>query len=438
MLSTVLLCLSALPATSVQDESPWLDLTFAEARERSREEQKPLFAYFYAPYAKKCDHLDAVVWSNGAVIDHLRFKTIPIRIDTSRSREICNRFEVSQNAMMLWIGPDGEEMDRLAHDGRKNSTYFLKISHMILDGQSDLQHLRAEADEAVEDPENGIKRVWYGRMLEGRARPRAALRQYLWAFDNCLGPDFQEYRRGDLLFTIRQLFQAAPQSVPEMEARADEARLVVVNGLDAVREKLGPDTDDEKARAYLARMAADAASLRHTLQDHAHVIELFDAVDGLPHESLAREAMLPWVGDTLIKEERYRELVDCIADVDALCDDMYREYDARLERLKTELPRRRSWQAEARALDGIGKRFGPLFAALLGVGRTEEAVTRAHRLLELTDSSDPWVVLLQRAGQVGQHEVVRELAAEGMERFGEGTRDYNRVRKMLRLHGGGE
>ena len=74
MLSTALLCLSALSAAPVQDENPWLDITFAEAREMAAAEDKPLFVYFYAPYEKNCDHLDAVVWNNGGVIDHLRGK----------------------------------------------------------------------------------------------------------------------------------------------------------------------------------------------------------------------------------------------------------------------------------------------------------------------------------------------------------------------------
>lgn len=433
MLSTLLLSL-ALPPSPVQEETPWLDLTYTEAKERAAEEEKPLFVYFYAPYDRTCDHLDAAVWQNGLVIDHLRFNTIPIRVDTSRSREICNVNDVTVNATMIWFTPEGEEMDRLVHDGKKNSTYFLDISNLILNGESDLQ-LRAA--EAAANPEDGLKRVWYGRLLEHRGRFRHALAQYLSAFDHIENRKFDEYRRSELLFTIRQLFQKT-NSIVELETRAAQLALTAKGGPDAVREQLGPEATDEEVRARLRRVAADAVAIRYVLQDHPELVEIYDSVEGLPHAALVREAMMPWVADRLVTAKRYEDVLAPIADLQAYADELYEEYEYRKERLELEVRRLRKWQVLPRALDPLGKQIGPVFTALLAVGRDDEAEAQARRLLDLTDSSDPWVVILQRAGQAKKYDLVQKLAAEGFERFEEGTRDYNRVRKMLRLHGGGE
>ena len=434
MLSTALLCLSSLSASTVQDESPWLDLTFAEARELAATKDKPLFVYFYAPYDKTCDHLDAVVWSNGGVVDHLRGKTIPIRLDTSRSREVCNQNDVTINATMVWFEPDGSEMDRIVHDGKKNSTYFLEISHLFLDGLSDLQQL---AKEVETNPNDGLKRVWYARTLNGRGRTRDALDQYLWAFDNCSAPEFDEYRRGDLLFSTRHLFETT-NSTSELESRADQGMLTVKRGPEAIRKMLGGHPSEVEVNEALARTAADAASIRWALEDVPTNIELFEALEGLPHAQVAREAILPWTAESLSFAKRYAEVVDSIADMSAHFDRMHVQYEQRLERLKLELPKKRHWQARARAMDGIGKRFGAIFVSLLGVGRIEEAAAQADRMLALSDSSDAWVVVLQRAGQVENTEFVQKYAAKGMAKFEKGTRDYNRIRRMLRLFGGTE
>ena len=83
------------------------------------------------------------------VIDLLGTKTVPLKIDAEKEAELAKRYKVDAYPTVLFLKPDGTEVDRLI--GYRDPAKFIEEFTWILAGKTSLTRARA----AVREGKNG-------------------------------------------------------------------------------------------------------------------------------------------------------------------------------------------------------------------------------------------------------------------------------------------
>ena len=116
---------------------------FAESLRSARAEKKPLMVDVYAVWCGPCKQLDRITFADPDVGKWAKRRLVAVKVDAEKGegRRIAMRYGVAAFPTVLFLSPDGEELDRIA--GVLGPTDFIAYAETILTGKTPLQEAAA-------------------------------------------------------------------------------------------------------------------------------------------------------------------------------------------------------------------------------------------------------------------------------------------------------
>lgn len=100
-------------STSAAADSVFHDLGFDAALKKAKSEDKVVMIDFYTTWCAPCKMLDNHTWKNGDVVKWLKNKTIALKIDAEKQRDLAKRYKIEGYPTMIFVDGDGKERGRL-------------------------------------------------------------------------------------------------------------------------------------------------------------------------------------------------------------------------------------------------------------------------------------------------------------------------------------
>lgn len=386
------LALSLLSTVGARAEAPFRDLPFAEALKAAGKEKKLVMVDFYATWCGPCKMLDKNTWKDPKVQEWLAQKTIPLKIDAEKQRDLANQYKVQAYPTMVFIEPDGKVRGRLR--GYLAPQQFLTQAEATTSGDGAVGVARAALKGRESDPN---ARLALAEALAEADQPKEALEHYLWLYDNGVAQDprFAQARATVVLGAITE--------ISKKERSAREALAVRRAGL--VEQILSARTD--------ASTLDDLPRLDVALDQRDSTLALFDRLKrkGEGYTDARRKIGIA-ISDLLYEKRRYRDFVECT-------DNMAGRLESLLSRAVTakasadSLPsgdRKRVFVEQQ--LVAVANASLQGYEALLGSGQRAESDRVAQGLLALDGGSamfERLAVSAERAGESGVAEKWRGL-----------------------------
>jgi len=401
------LALLALAAAAVPlAEGPFQDLTFAQALERAKEQNKVVFVDFFTTWCGPCKALDKTTWKDQRVIGWLGEKTVALKVDAEASAQLATDYRINAYPTLLFVRPDGSQVGRIV--GYRNAEDFLADAADLLAGKPPRSPAVKSGDpakdveaarKALEGHEHDAKlrSALAGALVEAGLYPDA-LEHYLWLWDESLqyNSSYLGVRASFLLGDIRRLMnqyepakQAMEQRRQALETSLREGQLTkqaawaAASDLDSLNESLF--AEPERTLALYDELRAQRGDEDLQVQNlRSNVIE---ALVGKRRYEEALLGKVDFVGRFklgLEAERRFRESSKIPAELAALID------------------------PEEEALATI-ERSMPHFEAYAGTGRVAEARAMAQLAIEFAPREATFLKLLQRAQRAEAPDLGREL-----------------------------
>jgi thiol:disulfide interchange protein len=76
-------------------------------------QKRVVFIDFSTSWCSACQRLDEDTWTNGKVIEQLKKKTIPIKLDADKERIITDKYKIKAYPTLLFLNPDGSVLARI-------------------------------------------------------------------------------------------------------------------------------------------------------------------------------------------------------------------------------------------------------------------------------------------------------------------------------------
>ncbi len=107
-------------------ELPFQNLSFEAACKKAKAENKAVFLDFYTVWCGPCKQLDKTTFKDKKVQAWLAEKTIAIKVDAEKHKDIAKRYHVSAYPTLLFVKADGTEIGR--NTGYASAERFLTQS----------------------------------------------------------------------------------------------------------------------------------------------------------------------------------------------------------------------------------------------------------------------------------------------------------------------
>ena len=256
-LASVVLC-----APAHAGDALFSSLSFEQALEKARVEEKAVFIDFYTTWCGPCKQLDRMTWPDESVRASLHQHTVPLKIDAEKQTDLTRRYAVRACPTLIFIDSSGEEMDRIV--GFRGPQAFINDARPILAGRTKQERVQEVVDEAkaAETQGHGKKTIRAADALVEAGRHEEALAMYLKVFDDP-GPGMGGVRTSFLLASIVRLGRAYPPAIDALRERRDAAADRVVAGegsrgdaTDVIR--INKDLGEEENTIAFARRAHEA------------------------------------------------------------------------------------------------------------------------------------------------------------------------------------
>lgn len=269
LLCAVLLAGTGLSRLPAEEATTFADGTLAEAQARAAKEAKVVFVDFFTTWCAPCKLLDTTTWQAPAVITLLREKTVALRVNAEKERNLAKQYRIDAYPTLLVLRPDGTEIDRYV--GYLTADQFRETLEATLAGKTSLQTARdaAKADEVA----TPAKRMALARKLAEAGQHAEALEQYLWCYDS--GPD------ADPRFA-RTLESSLPAQLGALGRNYPPAREALRARRDPLQQSVTADPKSAEIET-VARLAA----LDLALQDDEAIISMLAK---LPEGGRARKS----------------------------------------------------------------------------------------------------------------------------------------------------
>jgi thiol:disulfide interchange protein len=173
------------PARAADSAVPFRPLAFDAAAQAATAEGKLVFIDFFTTWCEPCKRLDATTWSDPAVARLLGEKTVPLKLDAEKERDLATRFKIEAYPTLLLLKPDGTEVDRLI--GFREAPKFIEEFTAALAGRNSLARAQATvaaastsaSDNTVPSSEVVKARYDLGQLLAQSGKAEAGLKEYL-------------------------------------------------------------------------------------------------------------------------------------------------------------------------------------------------------------------------------------------------------------------
>ena len=398
-LALLALALAAVPLA----EGPFQELTFAQALERAKEQNKVVFVDFYTTWCGPCKALDKTTWKDERVATWLGEKTVPLKIDAEAFEKLATDYRIEAYPTLLFVRPDGTQMGRIV--GYRSAEDFLGDAADLLAGKPPRSRAVKSGDPAkdVEAARKALAGRENDAMLRGdlakalvtAGQHEEALTHYLWLWDESPQHD-SSYGGVRVSFLLGELRGLVRQYAPAKQAMEQRRQALETS----LREGQVPERQ-------LWRVISDLDALNEGLfAEPERTLELYDELRSkLGDEEVRIVNLREHLTEELVGKRRYEE---------ALLDkpDLVERFKHSLESMKRVREMR---QIPAGLIDPEEEaqwtieRGLPYFEAYAGAGHDGEARQIEQLAIEFAPSEATFVKLLQRAERAEALALGREV-----------------------------
>jgi hypothetical protein len=354
-----------------------------------------VMASFFRPGSDASVRLEERTWSDERVRSWLAAETVAIRIDGREKRGLVFRHEVLAFPTIVFLEPDGDEIDRIV--GYVGPDDLLSVTEQIGRGERLLQWQREALVRKTDDP---FARQAHGSRCSEQGLHELALEHFLWCWDHGLehDPSYVGMRSSWLVWEIAQL---APDHEPALAA-LNERRSACLDAL------LSGDIEIDPAVGH----ARDLAMIDRMLDRQQDTLRAWDdlaALEDDPVRAAARERLFPEAAIAMLEVRRYEDVVRGMGGDPAA-------YAARLFEQRRDLQ-----DVAAEGLDETTRQqllqhtvevAARGYAALLGLGRRDEARALMSRIADFQPTDETFLTLAELAAEHAgdaRNEVLDEL-----------------------------
>lgn len=403
--------LFAASAGGIRAEEPFHDLAFDKACEKAKAENKILMIDFYTTWCGPCKMLDRNTWPDAEVKKLLTEKTIALKVDAERNRELASKYRINSYPQIVFIRPDGTEIDRLV--GYRDARTFLNDAAGPISGKDSLTAMR---EAVASNPNDILGRLRFADSLSQKGKPAEAMTEYLWCFDVGMkgNPEYLSTRSMLVVSKLAILGRAVPQALKALQERREAAAKLLTLPLEIKAD----DADQVKAAKFALREAAMAlASIDRVTNATSATMSLYDELKSKGDGSaMASRALAEQLVDPLCNERRYSDIVtDGGEAVEFLADQ-----SAQFESNKVKYNLNAQYQTAMK--QQIIVRSGKYYEALLGVKNEAAAKAFGDRMLAFDGSASTYSTLITHSVRAGQADIARAWADAGLKAVPENQR----------------
>lgn len=152
MRQTTILLLALLVSAHAVAEISFVRGPLANAIKKAEADKKPVMIDFITDWCRWCDTLDARTYSDARVAAYVNTHVVPIKIDAEKGEgiAIAKKYGVAAYPTILFIKPDGEEIDRIL--GYVQAEPFLKTVTDYVNGVNTIGTLLNDVKAKPDDP----------------------------------------------------------------------------------------------------------------------------------------------------------------------------------------------------------------------------------------------------------------------------------------------
>lgn len=385
-------------ATGIRAEEPFEDLPFDKALEKAGKEKKVVMIDFYTTWCGPCKMLDKSTWPNPDVKKLLMEKTVALKIDAEKNRELSQKYGISRYPQMVFIRPDGTEIDRLI--GFRDAAAFLRDAAGPISGKDSTTAMR---ENIAKNPGDPMARYKLGETLMQRGKQQEALVELLWCFDHgaATKPEFAAARSALVLPKLTELGRTYAPAIKAMEERRAAALKTLTSPIATSGGSGAAATGQSPAR----EAAATLLMLDRALLRPAQSMTVYDALKTRGDESAeARRVLAEQLVDQLWNARRYDDIVRDAGDPMKRLDESIATYSRLTSNSQGQSARYAEYFKQQ-----VTFTISRYYEALLGAGKTEAAAALGERILKFDSSGRAYNALITNAARSGDVGVAVQL-----------------------------
>jgi thioredoxin-related protein len=377
-------------------EEPFHDISYEKALAKAGAEEKIVMIDFFTTWCGPCKKLDKTTWKDEKVQAWLESKTVALKIDAEKERDLAKQFKVRAYPTMVFIKPDGSLIASMI--GYKDPAAFLSIAGDRIQGITKLTETEAKFKK---NPEDLTSRKAYADALMAAEKFPEALQQYTWLWNNGLSvsKSYVGVRGSFLLSKISALAKRYPPAGEQLKAWFEAVEARFKNGTASVQD------------------ASDLTSLaRYGKVPKAYLLKIYDEYRALPNaKSKVTARLRSRLRSAFFEDRRYKEYLETYKG--SALDDVTSEIRTMMEiskkvPLDTKSTDREELQREldARSLAMSLRRGLEVYEAFLGADQPADATSIAHLLIEIAPEQSTIAALKKAAQRAGKPDATKGLS----------------------------
>lgn len=250
-------------------DTPFVDLSFEEARSRAEARDKAVFIDFFTTWCGPCKRLDAETWPDARVREWLGRRAVAIKVDAEEEKELARRYGVKGYPTLIFIDAEtGEEIERLV--GFLPPERFLEEASIVL--EAGLTEELISRRKAIAYDSGAPARLEYAKLLMRHERYEEALDEMVWCYDVGMGrgsvfAGSRNTRVMDLFGELAEVYEPARE---ELDRRAialmrtasrNRASFNELHDLSAINRAIGREDRTRELIEYIEARAPEAEAL---------------------------------------------------------------------------------------------------------------------------------------------------------------------------------
>jgi thioredoxin-related protein len=396
LLAAPLLSVLVAPATDLAQDPVFQPVSYEEALELAREEERLVVVWVVTEDCGDCDRMREKTWSNAAVQRWLEVEGVAVEVDAADRPDLVEAFAVEVYPTLLFLERNGDEYHRTT--GFLKARLFIETFRSLNEGRL---NLRQAQNALAADPDNPLLRLDLSRALVDMGLKQAGLEQYeaLWSGSRGV-PEHDRVHFVNVPTEVAALaggFQPARRALLRWRARA----MRVVSG-------------EEEGDPVLA--ARELSAIHQHMRDPEDQLAVWDearAREGTPPEVLAAlfdDAVI----QQLYSQRRYEELGQGLGDTLVRADNLLNGLEG-FRRRKREGALRPEEVNTVTVLENLlVAKTSMYLEVLLRLGRTDEAEDLKTLVLVKEPSVHSYTSMMNAARRARNNAFARSIAEEGL------------------------